>query len=156
MMVHLITGLFFLIKVIILIQISSHKRTILLIIKDNVIDIITDLSKDWIGKRDKDKPFFLVIGEKATHREWLPALEDLGSYDDVTLPIPPTFYDGYENRNAVAHQDMTFSETMKLGFDLKVNVDCESDWIYSRLDKEQRAAYRAYYGRLVLILIFSE
>lgn len=114
--------------------------------KGYVTDIITDLSKDWIEKRDKDKPFFLVIGEKATHREWLPAIEDLGSYDDVTFPLPSTFYDSYHNRKAAAHQDMSISETMKLGFDLKVNVDYESDWIYSRLDSEQRDAYRAYYG----------
>lgn len=114
--------------------------------KGYVTDIITDLSKDWIEKRDKDKPFFLVIGEKATHREWLPAVEDLGSYDDVIFPIPSTFYDTYDNRKAAAHQDMSISATMKLGFDLKVNIDYESDWIYSRLDTEQQNAYGAYYN----------
>lgn len=90
-----------------------------------------------------------MIGEKATHREWLPAVEDLGSYDDIDFPIPPSFYDNYHNRIAAAHQDMSISETMQLGFDLKVNVDYDSDWIYSRLDKEQRAAYRTYYGDYV-------
>ncbi|MNY19888.1 Arylsulfatase [compost metagenome] len=44
---------------------------------------------------------------------------------------------------------MSICETMQLGFDLKVNVDYNSDWIYSRLDKEQRAAYRTYYGDYV-------
>jgi arylsulfatase A-like enzyme len=117
--------------------------------KGYVTDIITDLSKDWIRNRDQDKPFLLMIGEKATHREWLPAVEDLGSYDDVDFPIPPSFYDNYHNRIAAAHQDMSISETMQLGFDLKVNVDYDSDWIYNRLDKEQRAAYRAYYGDYV-------
>ncbi|GEM66368.1 sulfatase [Sphingobacterium faecium NBRC 15299] len=114
--------------------------------KGYVTDIITDLSKDWIRNRDQDKPFLLMIGEKATHREWLRAVEDLGSYDDIDFPIPPSFYDNYHNRIAAAHQDMSISETMQLGFDLKVNVDYDSDWIYSRLDKEQRAAYRTYYG----------
>lgn len=114
--------------------------------KGYVTDIITDLSKDWIRNRDQDKPFLLMIGEKATHREWLPAVEDLGSYDDIDFPIPPSFYDNYHNRIAAAHQDMSISKTMQLGFDLKVNVDYDSDWIYSRLDKEQRAAYRTYYG----------
>ncbi|MEN5233321.1 sulfatase [Sphingobacterium faecium] len=117
--------------------------------KGYVTDIITDLSKDWIRNRDQDKPFLLMIGEKATHREWLPAVEDLGSYDDVDFPIPSSFYDNYHNRIAAAHQDMSISETMQLGFDLKVNVDYDSDWIYNRLDKEQRAAYRAYYGDYV-------
>lgn len=117
--------------------------------KGYVTDIITDLSKDWIRNRDQDKPFLLMIGEKATHREWLPAVEDLGSYDDIDFHIPPSFYDNYHNRIAAAHQDMSISETMQLGFDLKVNVDYDSDWIYSRLDKEQRAAYRTYYGDYV-------
>jgi len=117
--------------------------------KGYVTDIITDLSKDWIRNRDQDKPFLLMIGEKATHREWLPAVEDLGSYDDIDFPIPPSFYDNYHNRIAAAHQDISISETMQLGFDLKVNVDYDSDWIYSRLDKEQRAAYRTYYGDYV-------
>ncbi|MCL7989191.1 sulfatase [Sphingobacterium sp. lm-10] len=114
--------------------------------KGYVTDIITDLSTDWITNRDQDKPFLLMIGEKATHREWLPALEDLGSYDDVDFPIPSSFYDTYENRRAAAHQDMSIAETMQLRFDLKVNVDYETDFLYSRLDQEQRAAYKAYYG----------
>ncbi|UIR55100.1 sulfatase [Sphingobacterium sp. SRCM116780] len=114
--------------------------------KGYVTDIITDLSENWIKNRDHAKPFFLVIGEKATHREWLPAIEDLGSYDDVNFPIPASFYDTYDKRKAAGHQDMSIAETMKLGFDLKINVDYDTDWIYSRLDKEQRAAYKAYYG----------
>ncbi len=64
-----------------------------------VTDIITDFSIDWINKRDTSKPFFLVIGQKATHREWLPALEDLGAYDSVNFPMPPTFYDDYKGRH---------------------------------------------------------
>ncbi len=116
-----------------------------------VTDIITQLSTDWLDTRDKDKPFFLVVGEKATHREWLPDLQDLGAYDDVEFPLPETFYDDYSTRIAAAHQDMTISETMTLDNDLKVNIDFETTKpspdgrIYQRLNDEQRAAYKAYY-----------
>ena len=91
--------------------------------KGYVTDLITDFSVDWLNKRDTTKPFFLVVGQKATHREWQPALEDLGAYDSVTFPIPETFYDDYKGREAAAKQDMTIEKTMRLREDLKVDVD---------------------------------
>ncbi|HLL97186.1 MAG TPA: sulfatase [Spirosoma sp.] len=92
-----------------------------------VTDVVTNLSTDWLARRDSSKPFFLVVGHKATHREWMPALEDLGAYDKVTFPIPPTFYDTYEGRIAAQKQDMSIEKTMNLKADLKVHVDYEVD-----------------------------
>ncbi|HMR20200.1 MAG TPA: sulfatase-like hydrolase/transferase, partial [Sphingobacterium sp.] len=110
-----------------------------------VTDVITQLSTDWLDTRDKDKPFFLVMGEKATHREWLPDIQDLGAYDDVEFPLPETFYDDYTSRIAAGHQDMSISETMRLGIDLKIDVDYDKAWAYRRLNTAQKAAYKAYY-----------
>jgi len=87
-----------------------------------VTDIITEFATDWMDNRDKEKPFFLVVGEKATHREWLPAIEDLGIYDDVEFPLPETFYDTYENRKAAADQDMSIEKSMRISDDLKVHA----------------------------------
>jgi arylsulfatase A-like enzyme len=120
-----------------------------------VTDIITQLSKEWLDKRDRSKPFFLVVGHKATHREWLPALEDLGAYDDVTFPIPATFYDDYKNRIAAQKQDMTIDSTMVLKTDLKVHADYDSSTStrrynpYTRFTAEQKAAYYNYYEKKV-------
>ncbi len=111
-----------------------------------VTDVITELSTAWLDQRDKDQPFFLVVGEKATHREWLPDIQDLGAYDDVTFPLPETFYDDYGTRIAAANQDMTIAETMRLDFDLKVHLDYERFGVYGRLNPAQKAAYKAYYG----------
>ncbi|WP_437919989.1 sulfatase family protein [Sphingobacterium sp. LRF_L2] len=86
-----------------------------------VTNVITELATDWLDQRDDSKPFFLVVGEKATHREWLPDLEDLGAYDDVDFPLPETFYDDYNGRVAAADQDMTIDKTMRLKEDLKVH-----------------------------------
>ncbi|GAA4786621.1 sulfatase [Olivibacter ginsenosidimutans] len=97
-----------------------------------ITNIITDLATSWLDKRDQDKPFFLVVGEKATHREWLPDLPDLGAYDSVNFPLPETFYDSYEGRKAAADQDMTIANTMRLKEDLKVHVD------YSMADLPER------------------
>ncbi len=88
-----------------------------------VTDVITQLSTEWLDKRDPAKPFFLVVGHKATHREWLPAVEDLGAYDKVTFPLPATFYDTYDGRLAAQKQDMSIDKTMRLKEDLKINAD---------------------------------
>ena len=47
-----------------------------------VTDIITDLSLDWLKKRDKTKPFLLMCQHKAPHREWAPTLRHLGHDSD--------------------------------------------------------------------------
>lgn len=110
-----------------------------------VTDVITQLATGWLDQRDKDKPFMMVVGEKATHREWLPDIQDLGAYDRIAFPLPETFYDGYDSRPAAANQDMTIAETMRLDIDLKVNLDFEKVGIYNRMSPEQLAAYKAYY-----------
>lgn len=110
-----------------------------------VTDLITKFSLDWLASRDTSKPFFLVVGENATHREWLPALEDLGSYDSIDFPLPETFYDNYENRLAAKDQDMTIDKTMRLQQDLKVHADYDKDDIYNRFSPEQKKVFADYY-----------
>lgn len=117
-----------------------------------VTDIVTQLSKEWLDKRDSSKPFFLVVGHKATHREWFPALEDLGAYDSVTFPLPPSFYDSYDNRVAARKQDMSIDKTMLLKTDLKVHVDYESTTghnPYRGFTPEQKQAFIDYYEKKV-------
>lgn len=119
-------------------------------IEGYVTDIITNLSVDWLNNRDTTKPFFLVVGQKATHREWLPALEDLGAYDTVNFPLPETFYDNYEGREAAARQDMTIDKTMRLDVDLKVHMDYSKAWGgYNRLSPEQKKIFAGYYEGVV-------
>ena len=103
--------------------ISSAKDTVRK--EGYVTNIITDLATSWLDNRDKSKPFFLVVGEKATHRSWHPDLEDLGAYDDITFPLPATFYDNYNSRLAAKDQDMSIDKTMQLTSDLKVHASFE-------------------------------
>ena len=42
------------------------------VIPGYVSDIITDLAIDFLAKRPKDKPFFLMCHHKAPHRPWKP------------------------------------------------------------------------------------
>ncbi|MEH6307815.1 sulfatase [Olivibacter sp. CPCC 100613] len=113
-------------------------------IEGYVTNIITDLATDWLDGRDTDKPFFLVVGEKATHREWLPDLEDLGAYDSINFPLPETFYDNYVGRKAAADQDMTVEKTMRLKEDLKVHIDYELN--EKDLQKQKEEIKQKFFG----------
>lgn len=106
-------------------------------------DIITDISLTWLKERDQSKPFFMVVGEKATHRGWQPDLQDLGAYDDVEFPLPANFFDQYKNRKAAKDQDMTIDKTMRLKEDLKVHDNFETG--YKEFTPEQKKAYKDYY-----------
>jgi Arylsulfatase A and related enzymes len=88
--------------------------------KGYVTNLITDFFFEWMEQRDPNKPFFAVIGEKATHRSWLPDLPDLGAYDAIDFPLPDDFFDNYESRPAAQQQDMTIDKTMRLKEDLKI------------------------------------
>lgn len=113
-----------------------------------ITDIITKFSLDWLNKRDTSKPFCLVIGEKATHRSWLPDLQDLGAYDDKTFLLPDNFYDTYEGRLAAKDQDMTVAKTMVNSFDLKVDVNYNEPGMYGRMTPAQKAVFKAYYDKI--------
>ena len=115
------------------------------IVKGYVTDIITRTSINWLQERDADKPFFLVVGQKATHREWLPAIEDLGAYDHINFPLPDNFYDDYKGREAAAKQDMTIDKTMLLNSDLKIHADYTKMRDYNRLEGEQKKLFYDYY-----------
>ena len=61
-------------------------------------DVITDLSIDFIKKRDKTKPFMLCCHFKAPHRPWDPAPRFKELYKDAKIPEPETLLDDYKGR----------------------------------------------------------
>jgi arylsulfatase A-like enzyme len=101
-------------------------------------DLITDLSLEWLQKRDKSKPFLLMCQHKAPHREWAPALRHLGADHDRVYPEPETLFDDYAGRGiAVRDQDMTLEKTFN-PTDAKLKAP-------GSLNAEQRKAWDAYY-----------
>lgn len=115
--------------------------------KGYVTDLISDFALDWLDKRNTEKPFFLVVGEKATHRSWQPDPRDLPEFENRVFPMPDNFYDDYKGRRAAMEQDMTIDKTMVLGFDLKMGINYNNPGMYGRMTPEEKAAYKAYYGR---------
>jgi len=62
-------------------------------------DIITERSLDWLQEeRDPDKPFLLMVQQKAPHGRWEPAIRHLELFDDMEMPEPSTLFDDYSGR----------------------------------------------------------
>ncbi len=104
-------------------------------------DIVTDLSLDWLErKRDKSKPFVLMLQHKAPHRPWRPGPGYLTMYDDVTIPEPDTLFDDYEGRGTPARvQEMMIAKDLD-------DHDLKLDDAPKGFTDKQRADWNAAYG----------
>ncbi|PXY03138.1 sulfatase [Marinifilum breve] len=121
-----------------------------------VTDLITDYTINWLEeKRDKSKPFMLMMHHKAPHRNWLPAERHYNLYDTVEFPIPATYFDNYEGRRAAEEQEMNIYRDMYEGHDLKMTIAKGSDslrydrWphLFKRMTDEQLATFRKAYRK---------
>ncbi len=106
-----------------------------------VTDIITDISMDWLKKRDKTKPFFLAYHHKAPHRNWQPDAKHAKMYEDQDIPLPETFWDDYSNRSQAA-TDAEMRMSHLRSFDLKKPIPAglskkeETVWRYQQYIKD--------------------
>jgi arylsulfatase A-like enzyme len=88
-----------------------------------VTDIITDLSLEWLTKRQRGEPFLLMVHQKAPHRNWMPDFKHLDVYDDVEFPQPASFHDDYSGREHLHQQKLTVAHHMDMLYDLKIPCD---------------------------------
>ena len=70
-----------------------------------VTDVITDLGIDFIEKRPRNKPFFLMLHHKAPHRPWQPGAAYAAQFKDRWIPEPATLWDSYETRTDALHEN---------------------------------------------------
>ncbi len=70
-----------------------------------VTDVITELAIDFIRRRPKDRPFFLMCHHKAPHREWTPDEKHRRLFEQRTIPEPPTLWDDYATRTDALHEN---------------------------------------------------
>ncbi|MFD1770333.1 sulfatase family protein [Sphingobacterium suaedae] len=113
-----------------------------------VSDIVTDKAISWLDSAAGERPFCLVIGHKATHRTWMPDLQDLGKHDQDQLERPATFADEYAGREAARVQEMSIEKDLRMGYDLKMFESVEAmmqDGNFSRMNETQKKAYVDYY-----------
>jgi len=63
-----------------------------------VTDVTADLGIAFIKNRPKNKPFFLMLHNKAPHRPWEPDAMHRAPFVDKWIPEPPTLWDSYATR----------------------------------------------------------
>ena len=119
-------------------------------------NVITDRAINWIDNtRDENKPFCLFVHHKAPHRTWMPDTCDYDLFADVTFPIPETFYDGYEGREAAKKQKMSITEDMDLQYDLKMVDESVPTrfgggmYTPGSMNEAQKAAWDAHYRPII-------
>jgi arylsulfatase A-like enzyme len=68
-------------------------------------DVITDLAIDFLEKRVRAKPFFLMVHHKAPHRPWEPDTAHMQHFANRRIPEPATFWDDYSTRSDAMHEN---------------------------------------------------
>lgn len=113
-------------------------------------DLITEKSLAWLDQNAKsEKPFFMMIHHKAAHRNWMPALRHINKYDEVTFPVPDSYFTDHEGQQAAKEQLQTIYKDMYEGHDLKLTKAkgspelAHNPWTtdFDRMSPEQRAAW---------------
>ncbi|MEG0838018.1 MAG: sulfatase [Akkermansia sp.] len=132
-------------------------------------DIITDKAISWLDQRDKEKPFLLVVSNKAPHRAWSPPTRLLGKIDISHLTPPANFHDDYANRpEFLKKNQQTIAKHMAIYSDLKVIKDQVPEnirkdivspgygWDFGELKRmtpEEKKAWIAYYSKRTADLV---
>jgi arylsulfatase A-like enzyme len=68
-------------------------------------DVVTDRALDFIERRPRGKPFFLMMHHKAPHRPWEPNEPHGSHFAAQHIPEPVTFWDGYQTRTDALHEN---------------------------------------------------
>ncbi len=120
--------------------------------------IIGDQAIEWLDKRDPKKPFFLMVHNKAPHRNWMPEPKYFNLFRGKKFPVPENFFDDYSERGRAAkEQEMSVIKDMTINYDLKVFpkpgdsvMGDDRGWEggMKRMNAEQRATWDSYYQEI--------
>lgn len=125
------------------------------IVQGYATDIITNQAIEFLEAAKNDqKPFMLMVHHKAPHRNWMPALRHLNKYDDITFPLPDTYFTDHEGSLGSKEQQQTIYKDMYEGHDLKMTKEKGSNelahnpWTtdFDRMTPEQRKIWDEAYG----------
>lgn len=114
---------------------GGERRTV----QGYVTDIITDMTLDWLEKRDQEKPFCLMYHHKAPHRNWEPDEKHAHMYLNERIPEPDNLLDDYSNRASAAE-----AAEMRMGVHMKpLDTKCNINQTMPE-DDLRRWAYQLY------------
>ena len=117
-----------------------------------VTNLTTDFAINWLEKRDRSKPFFLIYQQKAPDRNWMPEPKYYHLFDSTEFPVPSNYFDDYKTRSkAASAQEMEIATDMHYAYDLKLAFDIPQDqrkglaasWhnIFNRMTPSEKQAY---------------
>jgi arylsulfatase A-like enzyme len=102
-------------------------------------DLITDRALAWLNRRDRSRPFLLMVHHNASHRFWDPGPDQLHLFRDTVIAEPPTFWDDGSGRTFPTRDaEMTIALDL---FDRDLKLEPPAN-----LTDEQLAAWTAAYG----------
>ena len=111
-------------------------------------DVYTDLCLEWLGRRDRNRPFVLMCHHKAAHGLWQYAPRHAGMYEDEVLPEPDTFWDDFDGRPGAASKSATISPSL---VERMISGKRGQGWPTGNLDvtglderQRKKAAYQKY------------
>lgn len=70
-----------------------------------VTDVVTDRAIDFLNTRPQNKPFFLMVHNKAPHRPWEPDEKHRAQFADRWIPEAETLWDSYATRTDALHEN---------------------------------------------------
>jgi arylsulfatase A-like enzyme len=74
--------------------VPGHKLTI----QGHCTEVTTELGLEFLKTRPADKPFFLMLHQKAPHREWEPDPRNKALFAGKVIPEAATLWDDYATR----------------------------------------------------------
>jgi arylsulfatase A-like enzyme len=69
-------------------------------IEGHCTQVTTDLGLEFLRTRPTGKPFFLMLHQKAPHRDWTPDDSNRAKFAGAVIPEPATLFDDYATRPA--------------------------------------------------------
>lgn len=90
-----------------------------------VTDVITDLGIEFIHSRPREKPFFLMLHNKAPHRPWQPSEAYRAKFATLRFPEPATLWDKYDGRTDALHENQQTVAKDLTNRDLKLEPPAE-------------------------------
>jgi len=116
-----------------------------------VSDVITERAIAWLDDNASGTdPFMIIVGHKATHRNWMPGPElyadpaAFNAYEAPPLMEPPTLFDDYATRNSgAATATMRIADHLTEGSDLHLTNTGNGE--YDRMTTLQKIAFDAAY-----------
>ena len=119
------------------------------VLKGYATDIITNEAINWLGNRNKEKPFLLLLHHKAPHRNFVPQLKWIELFSKKYFPEPSTlFAEMNKHGKAWQAQKMSILKDMTLCTDLKVDPSILVQLADFNIDSDDIRGYHATMNRI--------